>query len=115
MMTTTPDPQPPVPAVPGETRYRKKPVVVETVLWDGTNVDELREFCGSGPEGFLFEPPAGVGRAAVWNDQEHAWIPLPAGHRVVRGLLGEVYPISPEALAATYEPAPESDSGEPGI
>ena len=41
----------------------------------------------------------------VWNDQESAWIPCPVGHSVVKGRLGEFYPISPAAIAETYEPA----------
>jgi hypothetical protein len=89
----------------GVTRYRRRPVVVEMLEWTGANAEAVREFCGRGAEGWRFEPPAGAGRAAVWNDQEHAWIPLAVGHRVVKGALGEVWPISPEAVAATYEPA----------
>jgi hypothetical protein len=98
-------PEPGISVPEGVTRWRRRPVVVEMLEWTGENAEAMRQFCGRGAEGWRFEPPAGAGRAAVWNDQEHAWIPLGIGHRVVRGALGEVYPVSPEAVAATYEPA----------
>lgn len=92
-------------------QYRKRPVVVDTILWDGTPeaAAELTAWCGhlndnpaQSPR-FLSAP--GVSHAQVWNEQERCWIDVPVGHLVVRGLLGEFYPLSPDALAQTYEPA----------
>lgn len=84
----------------GVTRYRKRPVIVETIRWAGTNLPAIRTFAGEGN----VSCPAG-GHLEVWNDQESAWIPCPLGHSVVKGRLGEFYPISPAAIAETYEPA----------
>jgi hypothetical protein len=93
-------------------RFRKRPIVVETILWDGTpeRAEEIRNWIGDGLEGeSLFLAPeemSGVNEhARVWNDQEHCWIPVPLGHRVVKGALGELYPISPAALVETFESA----------
>lgn len=84
----------------GVTRYRKKPVTVDTIRWTGTNLPAIRAFAGD--DNVMC--PAG-GDLEVWNDQESAWIPCPLGHSVVKGRLGEFYPISPAVITETYEPA----------
>ena len=87
------------------TRYRKKPVTVETMPWTGDNFAAVREFAGDSAQ-LLTQPYLGLPDVLeVWNDQESAWIPCPVGHSVVKGRLGEFYPISPAAIAETYEPA----------
>jgi hypothetical protein len=102
-MTSTPE------TAPGVKRYRKKPVEVQTLEWTGRNLDAIRAFAGEERLRYL----AGVEDETlhIWNDQENGWIPCPAGHSVVEGRLGEFYPISPAAIAATYEPA--EDSADP--
>jgi hypothetical protein len=100
-----------MPALPDVVRYRKKPVVVETLEWTGRNLAAIQVFCGYFFE--VEEPKVRIGSGEdleVWNDQEIAWIPCPLHHRVVRGVLGELYPISPAALAKTFEPAGAADS-----
>jgi hypothetical protein len=86
------------PAVPGVKRYRKRPIEIDTIQWTGSNLDAIRLFTG---DASVACPAAGD--LTVWNDQEHAWIPCPVGHSVAKGLLGELYPVSPAAVAATYE------------
>jgi hypothetical protein len=88
--------------------YRKRPVTVETMLWDGTRerLAELERWAGN-----LRDDPTASPRfivdadmnGAIYNDQEHCWINCPIGHRVVKGSLGEFHPVSPEAVAKTYE------------
>lgn len=87
-------------------RYRKKPVTVDTMAWDGTAgcLEDLWAFTGGADQ---------YGRAAlewdldkglrVWNSQEGDWIACPQGHSVVRGRLGEYYPVSPQAITETYD------------
>ena len=41
-----PDSRPEAPAVPGVTRYRRKPVEVEAIRWTGENRDSVRAFTG---------------------------------------------------------------------
>lgn len=90
--------------------FRKKPVEVETILWDGTpeRAEEIRAWTSESHHGApMFLLPEDVqddwDEARVFNDQEGCWIPCPVGHRVVKGRLGEFYPISPAAVAETYE------------
>lgn len=92
--------------MPAVTTRRKKPVEVRTLEWDGSNLEELRTFCGG-----AFEPPTPGYGAQLWNAEEECWINLPVGHHAVRGPLGEFYPLSPAALELTYEP-PALDADE---
>ena len=93
-------------SIPGVVLYRKKPVTVETMPWTGDHWDAVRRFAGLNARYF----PHGDGQGAgplleLWNSQGRAWIPCPAGYSVVKGRLGDFYPVSPAAIAETYEPA----------
>jgi hypothetical protein len=100
--------------MPAVTMRRKRPVEVRTLEWTGDNLDELLMFCGPFPDGSapLFtgpDPADGIyASARVWNSEERDWINVPVGHHLVAGPLGEFYPISPEALARTYDPADDA-------
>jgi hypothetical protein len=93
-------------------RRRKKPLVVDVLLWDGTNYGQVRDFAGGDPEGGRNAMLLQSRELAVWNNQEQVWFDIPVGHYVVRGALGEMYGLSPEAYATTYEPAAETN-GKP--
>jgi hypothetical protein len=71
-------------------QFRKKPVVIEAVQWDGSNVSEIREFFG----GFL-----------EWGfrDTEFLLIANPKDW-IIKGIKGEFYPCKPDIFEATYEP-----------
>lgn len=101
-------------------RVRKRPVVIEVVQYDGENRDDVAQWCdevGVGnPEGADFhrlrELGTGVGTTLthstpdgfhVWNDQDNKWLRITEGHYIARGVHGELYPMSPEALASGYE------------
>ncbi len=79
-------------------KYRKKPVVIEAVQYDGHNATEIVLWAKSSviTEDFLggIEIPTleGVMRADV-------------GDWVIRGVKGEFYPCKPDIFEATYEPA----------
>lgn len=99
MTDTTQDP----PHAAAVTRWRKRQVVNEAVRWDGGNHADVEAFAvtADGTECFRWE----AGYLELWNDQEDAWIPCPRGHWVMKGQLGEFYPVSGEALKAAYESA----------
>jgi hypothetical protein len=77
--------------------FRKKPVVVEATLFDGTNHDAVLEWIGSTAAytdavgNFFIGTLEGDMRAA-----EGDWI--------IKGVQGEFYPCKPDVFAATYEP-----------
>lgn len=85
-------------------RFRKLPLEVETVLWDGNpeRASFLQHWTGQCPDGS--ERFRRFGEVwSVWADEERTYIQCPVGHRVVRTWQGTFYPISPESVAATYE------------
>lgn len=80
-------------------KYRKKPVVIEAIQWDGT----LSTFAGIS----LLDK-----RIRKTNDDGSITIPTLEGNMkadegdwIIKGVKGEIYPCKPDIFAATYEPA----------
>ena len=85
-------------------KYRKKPVIVEAVQWDGKNV----------PWSFFGAPHDDAINIASQSDvlSSHLLIKTlegimtaTAGDWIIKGVKGEFYPCKPDIFAATYEPA----------
>ncbi len=90
-------------------KYIKKPVVVEAFQWKGGDYSVLNEFCGKNwgraDAVGLERWPSSIEdkeQVMVYNTAEQAWIPVPVGHFLIRGIRGELYPCEPEIFAATY-------------
>lgn len=82
-------------------KFRKKPVVINAVLWDGnlTTIDPLLALSSTrevsqdlGDPALLIPTLEGAMRADV-------------GDWIICGVKGELYPCKPDIFAATYEPA----------
>lgn len=81
-------------------QYRKKPVVIEAIQFDGNNHQDISDFIGQheGKDGMSFamgdfvniQTLEGVMTASV-------------GDYIVRGVNGEFYPCKPDIFAKTYE------------
>lgn len=86
--------------------YRKKPVVIEAVVWNGDNLKEIIEFTG------LDES------AKKWSWEEYEQVVkdfglkiftlegshmASVGDYIIRGVKGEFYPCKPEIFEMTYE------------
>ena len=95
------------------TEYRKKPVVVNAIRWDGTNADAVREFV---------KDDSGLSMVTDFRPQIEAYgrvgnakcfcietlegnMTAREGDWIIKGVVGEFYPCKPEIFAATYEPA----------
>ena len=96
----------------GPQHFRKRPVVVEAIRWDGTNEVEIRDW--SKGQFRAVEPDPTVRSilvtAQVFDVLHSTWVGVMTGQWVIRGVKGEFYPIDPEVLAETYEPvAPSGD------
>lgn len=96
-------------------RYRKRPVVVDTIQWTGTNETDVQAFAG-GPSRFYAldaedrensdDPEA---TATVFDKLHNTWVLVYTGQRIVRGVKREYYPIAEDVLAETYEPVTDAD------
>ncbi|QNL30505.1 hypothetical protein SEA_SPEEDDEMON_540 [Gordonia phage SpeedDemon] len=81
-------------------KYRKKPVEIEALIFDGTNAQQVAEWTGQWRPGdikwgtdsdfFVIETLEGAMYANV-------------GDYIIRGVQGEFYPCKPDIFAATYE------------
>ena len=85
--------------------YRKKPVVIEAVRWDGKDYDALAGFLG--PEmyshvGFSSSDP-GEAPASVHITTMEGVMAASPGDWVIKGVKGEFYPCKPDIFDATYE------------
>lgn len=78
--------------------YRKKPVEVQAVQWDGSNIDEIREFGAkvvAGPTHGFQDVLAIDTREGIMRTKRGSWI--------IRGVKGEFYPCEDEIFKLTYD------------
>ena len=75
-------------------KYRKKPVTIEAIQWNGGNLSEIRDFM----------------RSTVVNHWSVLIIPTLEGNMyaslndyIINGVNGEFYPCKPYIFAKTYE------------
>lgn len=75
-------------------KYRKKPVTIEAIQWNGENLSEIRDFM----------------RSTVVNHGSVLIIPTLEGNMhaslndyIIKGVNGEFYPCKPYIFAKTYE------------
>ena len=78
-------------------KYRKKPVVIEAIQWDGYNLGELQNFVGS-----ALEYDGKLIIHTLEGDHE-----AKVGDYIIKGVQGEFYPCKPEIFAKTYEAVEE--------
>jgi hypothetical protein len=83
-------------------KYRKKPVVIEAVKYDGSNAAELVEWAAS----FTSDPaPLQVLGTQLFIATMEGDLFATPGDFIIRGVQGEFYPCKPDIFAATYEEA----------
>lgn len=77
--------------------YRKKPVIIEAIRYDGKNMYEIVKFVGVNCA-ILREPQKPV----LINTLEGSMTANP-GDWIIKGVKGEFYPCKPEIFEETYE------------
>jgi len=88
-------------------RYRKKPVVIDAVRWDGINVERVVgwvqdiEVSSATKLSFDLTEPPNI-RPTI-TTLEGKMI-VDQGDWIIRGVKGELYPCKPDIFEATYEP-----------
>lgn len=85
------------------TQYRKKPVVIEAVQFDGLNPTEIKDFVGENCEVEIYDnevtpPVARIVIHTLEGDME-----VSKGDYVIKGVKGEFYPCKPDIFKQTYE------------
>lgn len=86
-------------------KFRKKPVVIDAILWNGKNFMEVKAFAGLAVK---MEEMSSGGKAIVVTTLEterelntvHA---AAVGDYIIKGIKGEFYPCKPDIFEETYE------------
>lgn len=89
-------------------KYRKKPVEIEAIQWDGLNLSEIKSFVGDSLQYEVNDAAYQAGVAPpVINMCIHTLegdMEVSKGDFVIRGVHGEFYPCKPDIFELTYEP-----------
>lgn len=84
-------------------QYRKKPVTIEAVQFDGLNLTEIKDFVGDNCDVEIYDnwvtpPVARIVIHTLEGDME-----VSKGDYVIKGVKGEFYPCKPDIFEQTYE------------
>lgn len=77
-------------------KWRKKPVVIETVQFDGDNIDEVREFVGD-------ENLVSISEGVYSIKTLEGKMMISKCDYIIKGVKGEFYPCKADIFYATYE------------
>lgn len=98
-------------------KYRKKPVVIDAILWNGSNIEEAVEFIKDGKPDLTHLPDDGIsvgptiGFIPASGDllipTLEGKMTARAGDIIIRGVNGEFYPCKPDIFEKTYEKVEE--------
>lgn len=80
-------------------KYRKKPVLIEAVLWNGVEVSEVTDWISKALQN---EAITRYGDKVVIKTLEGDMIASP-GDYIIKGVKGELYPCKPDIFESTYE------------
>lgn len=80
-------------------QYRKKPVVIEALKWEGDNLIEIADFCGSA---WSMEQTCTHGEMLIIKTLEGQHM-AKVGDYIIKGVKGEFYPCKPDVFELTYE------------
>lgn len=80
-------------------RYRKKPVVIDAIQFDGSNGSAIAAFFGQ----TFHNADRGDRTSVLAIPTLEGVMTASAGDWIIKGVKGEFYPCKPDIFAATYE------------
>jgi hypothetical protein len=83
-------------------KYRKKPVVIEAIQWDGSNLDEIKKFTGDHAV-VKYGEKDGEAIADLFIHTLEGDMHASKGDYIIKGVHGEFYPCKPDVFSQTYE------------
>lgn len=91
-------------------KYRKKPIVVEAIQWNGVNRGEIEMFCGHDNVEFKVEILSGstLGLQLIIKTLEGDMV-ANRGDYIIKGICGEFYSCKEEIFEKTYELLPKEE------
>lgn len=85
-------------------KYKKKPVIIEACIWDGTNKEELISFSKGAVSFLQVQRSDGVVTHCYIKTLEGT-MEADVGDYIICGVNGEFYPCKPDIFQKTYEEA----------
>jgi hypothetical protein len=83
-------------------QYRKKPVVIEAIQWDGNNQGEIADFMGKIIR-TKTSPEEGNPSGKITIETLEGDMTASVGDFIIKGVQGEFYPCKPDIFEKTYE------------
>lgn len=84
-------------------KFRKKPIIIDAIKWERTNIQEVIDFMGK--ESYDFDNENSLEPEKVIIHTLEGDITASPGDWIIRGVSGELYPCKPDIFQKTYEPA----------
>ena len=90
-------------------KYRKKPIVIDAIIWNGNNLKEVMNFVNSE---FRYEPLTNyVTKKFTYSTMDNdlrivtleGLMKASIGDYIIKGVNGEYYPCKPDIFEKTYE------------
>ena len=88
-------------------KYRKKPVVIEAVQWNGVNINEIKNFVGHALDCIVNSI---IDLSGKWKTEYDIKIKTlegihhaSKGDYIIKGVNGEFYPCKPDIFEKTYD------------
>jgi hypothetical protein len=88
-------------------KFRKKPVVIDALQFDGLNEEEIQAFTGADRFRCLdledVEENDFTKIAEVFDFLHNTWVGVSSEDWIIKGVQGEFYPCNPDVFTDTYE------------
>lgn len=85
-------------------KYRKRPVVIEAVEFDGENFEEVISFLAGRPCPKGSSVKRDTENNAMFISTLEGEMRADAGDYIIVGVKGEIYPCKPDIFESTYNP-----------
>lgn len=85
-------------------QYRKKPIIIEAIQFNGKNFNEISEFSsGKAKRRITFEGNIPVETDTIDINTLEGIMNVIKGDYIIKGIQGEFYPCKPDIFEKTYE------------
>ena len=84
-------------------KYRKKPIEIEAVQFNGFNPTEIKDFVGENCEVEIYDNKVTPPVATITIHTLEGDMKVSNGDYVIKGVQGEFYPCKPDIFHQTYE------------
>ena len=84
-------------------KWRKKPLVIEAIQWDGENWMKVYDFCFTNSGGKRTSAARLDPKGGMWIETKEGEIRAKHGDYIIKGVAGEFYPCDEDIFAQSYE------------